>query len=232
MASAGYQAPKLRSILIGIILAVILLVFVCSLSQSVKFMGTAMLALPSSLGSIRTVQPAEVQELFLKNSPTLILVNTPGRYHIYTSDYDLLTMTMQLADSDSKPWLTMTNQATGEVLPLEFVHRGLRLYDTPLASGRPIFAFTIAVPGRYQIDHPARAASIFILPDYTTGREGTITAWIVAQIAGIAAVAAFFILRARSRRMAAIREIKNLGRRGREKDFWQTQTEKHQDRER
>jgi hypothetical protein len=231
MATGSYQAPKIRSIIIGIVLTVILLGFFCNLSQAVKFAGAALMVLPDSLGTVRQVKSDEVQTLFLKNSPTLIVTSNPGRFQIFTDDYDLLTITMQLSDKDAKPWLNITDQISGAQLPVEYILRGLRPYDTPLAKGRPIFAFTLPGPGRYEIVHPERDASISIVPDYSTGNEGSITLWFLLQGGLIALVLAAIYGRQQRKKMKAIREIKELGNRRRGGDFWKTQTEKHQERD-
>ncbi len=232
MTSESYRAPKVSSILIGIILAVILLIFMCTLSQGVKYAGTGLMVVPSSLGVVRQVQREEVQNLFMKNSPTLVIVNTPGKFQVYTDDYDLLTTTMQLSDSKSPPWMKIKNAVTGAVVNVEYIHRGLRIYDTPLAKGRPILTFDITAPGSFEITHPERSVSIYLVPDYTTGRESAINLWFGIQIAALAAVFAFLYTRQRAKKMKAIREIDELGKRRRGKDFWQAQTEKHQERDR
>jgi hypothetical protein len=179
MTDQNYQPPRIRSIVIGILLFMVLLYSLLTLSGTMKQVGNVFLYIPSQLGLIQRVLPEEVHTIDLRTtSPTVLDFTSPGRYAIYTGDYDLLMLNIL----NGPPWLQVTSQSTREQIPIISIGRGARPYDTPLAAGRPIFAFDITVPGTYEIAYHFRYASIAIVPDYTTGKELVMVLAFIAQI--------------------------------------------------
>jgi hypothetical protein len=180
MKDQAYQPPRIRSIVFGILLFLVLLYSLLTLSGTMKQVGNVFLYIPSQLGLIQRVLPEQVHTIDLQTpSPAVLDFTSPGRYAIYTSDYDLLMLNLL----NGPPWLLVTSQSTREQIPIVSVGRGARPYDTPLAAGRPIFVFDITVPGTYEVAYHFRYASIAIVPDYTTGKEPVILLAIIAQIA-------------------------------------------------
>ena len=59
------------------------------------------------------------------------------------------------------------------------------IYDTPLANGRPMVTFEITKPGEYTITHPTRPTTVYIIPDYTTGKENWINFLVVLQVVAL-----------------------------------------------
>lgn len=182
MTTESYRPARLRTIGLGIAVFVLGLIVVCSLSQGVKWTGAALLFVPERLGLVRTVRPAEVLVLDMRQSPVQVAFSRPGRYQLYTSDYDLLVIAAELARSDAPPWVTITNAKTGAAVTVTHIERGLLPFDTPYASGRPVLGVEIPKSGAYLLDFPARPATISIVPDYTTGHEGMIYTAFAAEV--------------------------------------------------
>jgi hypothetical protein len=103
-------------------------------------------------------------------SPTVVNFAQPGAYILYTDNYDLLVINDAVLDAGSKPWLTIEGEDGGQI-PIHLVERGLALYDTIWAKGRPVAKFAIRKPGNYSISHPSRPDVADIVPDYITGHE-------------------------------------------------------------
>lgn len=186
MAERGLHMPRLRDIVAGIVVAAVALTAFVNLGDVVKLAGAPFLLLPSALGITRMVTRAEISQVSLASTPSLVAFPRAGRYAVYTSDYDLLTTSDTLEQSGAPAWLTIRSRETGTQVPATLVHRGLRPYDTFLARGRPVITFTIPRPGIYELIHPAKPSLIFVLPDYTTGREKAIVLACWAQVAAIA----------------------------------------------
>ena len=183
MSVQGYQPSNVRSILLGLIISAILLVMLCSLSSVVKFTGAALLFIPEKLGLVQQVSRDQVISFGSSSRQTKLVFSGPGTFALYTSDYDLLVATSSLESSNAKPWLVVTQDDTGKKINVNYVRRGLRPYDTPLASGRPIFTFDIPAQGTYTLVHPTGKAQAFLVPDYTTGNESLIVLLYAIQIA-------------------------------------------------
>jgi hypothetical protein len=180
MADISYQPPRLRNILIGILLFMVLLVSLCNLPSVMKMVGNVFLFIPSHLGLIQTVKAEEIRTIDLSTpSPKLLDIGRAGLYAVYTSDYDLLLNNI----NNGPVWLRVKSHSTGEGVTVLTVGRGARPYDTYLADGRPIFVFEVPVPGSYEIAYYFRQASIDIVPDYNTGKEPVIVLAISVQIA-------------------------------------------------
>jgi hypothetical protein len=119
--------------------------------------------------------------------PDLVSFAEPGRYALYTGDYDLLTITDAIKEGDKPPWLTIKSPDTGQQLSMEYVDRGMRIYDSHVAPGRPVMTWIIPRSGFYLMEHTRRPALIGIARDYLTGNEGRIAAVFAVETALIAA---------------------------------------------
>lgn len=84
----------------------------------------------------------------------------------------------------------------GDPVQVSLIGRGMAIYDTPLARGRPLAGFEIVYPGIYTMAYPGRPVTIYILPDYLSGSEGRIT-FIVCLEIGMLLLAAWFFIRRR-----------------------------------
>lgn len=174
MTVKGYQAPKIRDILIAPLTFLAVLALLFMLSSVVKRIGDAFLFIPAKLGVVQRVEPAEVREIDLRNpSPALVQLTKPGKYAVYTGDTTLLEANA-VRGKDAAVWLAIKSRAAGEPISISSVERGLRPYDTPFAEGRPIFTFDIAAADQYEVNYSYREAFIFIVPDYVSGNESVI----------------------------------------------------------
>jgi hypothetical protein len=219
MSNQTYHAPKTRSIILGIVLFILAVFAFLSLGDVIKLLGAPFLYLPHQLGILKQVSAAEILPLTMDTSPTRIELPAPGLYTVYTNDYDLLMISDEMMAKKNPPWLTITSLASNEKIPASFVERGLRLYDTPLAKGRPVIIFEIPAAGSFEIRHPRRPASVSILPDYTTGHEVEITMLFVLQL-GVLGLPLFILLRSRfNSRNRRLKEIDGL-KRIRGDEFW------------
>ena len=172
--------------MLGILVVVTLIVFLCSASVIVKWAGTTFLVLPRVVGLLESVRGEEIVALPMDSSPTAVVFPRAERYQVYTSDLELLEIAASLHASDATPWLVVQHAGTSEIIPVSFIGRGLMPYDDPRAPGRPILAFEIAQPGTYALSHPRREMTVSLVPDRTTGKEGLIALAFVAQLALLA----------------------------------------------
>lgn len=205
-----YKSPTIFAILAGVIVFAILLIAFFTLSQVVKGIGNAFLFLPDKLGIVQTVKRSEIAEVNMSNPPTNLYFEKPGLYTVYTNDYDLLIINDELNKHKMDPWLKITEISSNTPVKVDYVERGLRIYDTPLAKGRPIHTFSIKTPGAYEIGHLTKPALIYFLPDYMTGNEDLITISYLVQLALLAVVGGTFYRRNAKVRAEKIREVKNL----------------------
>jgi hypothetical protein len=219
MSGSASRSPRLRDIFLGITAVVAAIIALINLGAVVKFVGAGLMVLPSALGIVERVGPREVFVYDLSTSPTSVGIGQPGRYAVYAYDYDLLTMSDEMQVAKAAPWITLKSEVTGEKVPVAFVSRGLRLYDTYLAKGRPVLSFVITRPGAYVMLHPAKPSRISIVRDYVTGKERTLTAAMSVQIAAIVLPLLFIFGR---RHLARRSARKAAQRRKREENdaFW------------
>lgn len=178
-----YNAPTIRSIVLGILLFVVILLAVGQSSDLVKLIGAPFLFLPAKLGLIGELHREDIVVHDVTRSPSQVSFPRAGQYQVFTGDGDLLHITLLLEGSHAEPWLVITEAATGQALTLEYVSRGLHIYDTPLVDGRPIFTLDVPRAGQYNMIHTARPAKIAFVPDYTTGKGGVLLFAFGAQIA-------------------------------------------------
>jgi hypothetical protein len=203
------------------ILVLIALVFVfINLGVVIKLVGAGLMVIPSALGIVQKVGPQEVFTYDLSTSPTMVGIGQPGRYVVYAYDYDLLTTSDQMELSGAPPWITLESQVTGKKVPVAFVKRGLRPYDTPLAKGRPALSFVITQPGMYVMRHATKLSSISIVRDYVTGKEGLLAGVFLVEICLVAIPVSVPFLRRYLMRRAA-RKRSQLETRQRAEAFWQ-----------
>lgn len=224
MSWSAARSPRFRDIILAVVVLVVLIFAFINLGTVVKFVGAGLMVIPSALGIVQQVSPDEVFAYDLSKSPTTVAIGQPGRYAVYAYDYDLLAVTDQLEQSGHAPWITLKSQITNESLPVAFVKRGMRPYDTYLAKGRPVLSFVITRPGAYSMVHPARKVTIAIVRDYITGNERTLALAYLAQI-GLVIIPVAFIL---ARRGLARREARKLAQREtreRAELFWQRTAE-------
>ncbi len=200
MSHQSYRSPRLTSIIGGIVLAVLLLLTLCMLGNVVKSVGAAVYLVPAKLGMLTQVRAADVATLDMQRSPSILAFSRPGPYHAYTADLHLLEVAGLLGDSNAEPWLVIRSVRTGEKVPVDFVTRGVRPYDTPYAPGRPILSFAIPAPGEYTLTHPSRPATLAVVPDYTTGQETALTLAVVAEVLLVVGVTVLVLRRRAGRR--------------------------------
>jgi hypothetical protein len=227
MASSTTRAPRLRDIFLGIAALGALIVGFINLGAVVKFIGTGFLVIPSALGIVQMAGPEDVATYDLSTSPTPIGISQPGRYALYAYDSDLLTITDQLEQAGAAPWITLKSQITGETVPVSWVTRGLRPYDTHLAKGRPVMTFVITQPGIYLMYHLTRISTISIIRDYVTGNERTFELVMWLEIAVIVLPLAFLSVRRHLAR-ADSRKAAQREKREQSEAFWRDQVQRNQ----
>ncbi|HEY5982109.1 MAG TPA: hypothetical protein VIU38_01435 [Anaerolineales bacterium] len=174
--------PTIRSIVGGIGLFVLVCAAFAALPNLVKWAGAALTFIPGQLGLIDVVHGSEVMPVDMTSNPTPVSFAGAGDYLLYTSNYDLLVINDAVAAVHAKPWFRLTDEA-GEEVSITLVERGLAVFDTPLASGRPVAHVVIAHPGNYVMTHPSRRDFTYFVPDTTTGREGAISVWMLVEVA-------------------------------------------------
>jgi hypothetical protein len=189
--------PSFRAILFGIGIVIVAVMLLCALGDVLKTVGSPFLFIPGALGIIQTVGPEDVRTVQLASSPTAVRLMQPGLYAVYTDDGDLLSITDALINSSRNPWLKVKALDNGEQIPAVLIDRGLRVYDTPYAKGRPVINFAITRPGVYELTHPRRNIAVSIVPDYTTGREVLLTFIYLLQIGLLVGIAVFYWRRRR-----------------------------------
>jgi hypothetical protein len=201
MTSSSYRDPAIRNVVLGILLFAVFLVTVCSLPQVVKTLGAGLLYLPSRLGLVEMVHRDQVQAIDMRNSPPQVDLPQARRYAVYTDDYDLLVISDEIILAGAEPWLVVTSPGSHAKLRVTGVERGLMPFDSPYAAGRPVFTFEVIQPGVHDLTYPRRWATLYILPDTTSGKERLILLIYAVQVAIlIAAVAVPYWGAARSRR--------------------------------
>lgn len=189
-----YRPTTVRAIVIGVAVLGLLCYVAWSLGSVVKVLGAPFLFLPDKLGIIRQVHRAEVISFHLNQSPTTVTL-AAGRYAVYVADIDLLTATDLIIEADGPPWLAVKSLDTGQPQPVSFITRGMALYDTPLAPGRPIMSFAAPAAGRYELTQAPRPVEAALVPDYTSGHETRLLLIYIVQLAVILGVPALLYVR-------------------------------------
>ncbi|MCX6025190.1 MAG: hypothetical protein NTY23_02845 [Chloroflexi bacterium] len=183
MTSSSYRDPTIRNVILGILLFAVFLVAVCSLPQVVKTLGAGLLYLPSRLGLVEMVHRDQIQAIDMRSSPPQVDLPQARRYAVYTDDYDLLVMSDEILRIGAEPWLVVLSPGSHAELRLTGVERGLMPYDSPYAAGRPVFTFEVLEPGVHDLIFPRRAATFYILPDTTSGKERLILLAYAVEVA-------------------------------------------------
>src|SRR3990172_557528 len=178
--------PRLRSIMLGILVVVVLIVSLCSASVIVKWAGATFLVLPRVVGLLESVRGDEIVALPMDSSPTAVGFPRAERYQVYTGDLELLEIAASLHASEATPWLVVQRVETGETVAVSYVGRGLMPYDDPRAPPPPILPFHIAQPLSYALSHPRREMTVSLVPDRTTGKEVLVALAFLAQAALLA----------------------------------------------
>lgn len=178
--------PTCRAIVGGFLLFVILCGAFFALPNLVKWGGAIFTFLPAQLGLIDVVAPSEVRPLHMADNPTVVAFDEPGKFALFTQNFDLLVINDAVVAAHSKPWIRLVASDRREI-PITLVERGMSFFDTPFARGRPVALFEIKEPGTYNMFHPARDDFVYIVPDYTFGREGPIVFWMLVQVTIVAA---------------------------------------------
>jgi len=206
------KPPTIRSIITGIALFVITLLAFLRISDIVKYTGAALMFIPSSLGLVDMVAPAEVLPFSLAENPSFVVFPAPGQYAVYTDNYDLLVVHDAVVNGNSDPWIKILSSESGAMIDITLISRGLSWYDTPFARGRQVVSFFIKQPGRYQVIHPTRPDNGYIVPDVVTGNEFKITTILLIEL-GLLGGAAFAIINRRTRPLRLRRkQVQELAR--------------------
>jgi len=227
MSSPSYTNPRLRNILLGILAATILLILFGFLGDIVKWTGAALLFLPARLGLIHQATTNEVLPADFSTSPTPVFFPQAGQYALYTSDYDLLVITDTLIESGGPPWLIITS-SDGKRLPVTFITRGLRPYDTPLAKGRPIYTFGIPSAGTYTIVHPTRPlVTVYFVRDYVSGQESLHASLLLIESLGLIGLVFYFNSRRHGQKQRRLR-AERAQKRQQVEAFWKERREREE----
>lgn len=173
--------PTFRSIFAGFSLGILLLLAFFNLPVLFKYTGAVLTFIPAKLGLIQVVRSQDVMPVDITTSPTSIAFEKPGDYVLYTDNYDLLVINDAVVEAGEKAWFKIETE-DAESIDVTLVSRGMAIYDTPLAKGRPVALFKITNPGTYIWTHPSRPTLAYIVPDYTSGKENWITFLIIAEL--------------------------------------------------
>lgn len=191
--------PTIRAILGGIALLVILILAILNIPIIFKYIGATLTFIPSQLGLFQVVSRNEVMPVDMNSNPTSITFTKPDRYLLYTDNYDLLTVNDAIVAVNGKPWLNIQSES-GEPVQVVLIERGMTIYDTPFARGRPVASFEIIHSGVYTLVHPRKPVNIYIVPDYLSGSEGKITFFICLEIVFVVLVILYFSRKRRAKK--------------------------------
>jgi hypothetical protein len=183
MAIGQPAPPRFRSIFLGLLLAAVLLCAFVQLPLLMKLFGAAALFIPDKLGLVDFAYPGDVTTVDFSRSPTGVHVPEPGAYLLYTDNYDLLVINDGTIESAAPPWISVTAES-GQSVHVELVTRGLIVFDTPFAAGRPVLRLLVEEAGPLEIDHPRRPTEVHFVPDYITGNIEFLVILTALQIAG------------------------------------------------
>jgi hypothetical protein len=196
MVTGWPKPPTLFSIILGIGLAILLVLAFFHTPEVVKYTGAVLMYVPSRLGFFEMVMPSEVIPASISKAETSVFLPEAGSYAMYTENYDLLTLHNAAVESGKLTWIKVHSQASGEQISIHMVTRGLTLYDTPFAKGRPIVTFVVDQPGEYVIIHPSRPDMVYLVRDEFSGRESRIINILLVEV-GLVMGSIFVFLRRR-----------------------------------
>lgn len=213
------KQPTFGSILLGIALVILAFIAFLRLSDVVKYAGAALMYVPAKLGLFEMVMPQDIIPLPLANNPSSVTIPSPGQYILYLNNYELLAIHDAVVAGNSQPWINIQSVELGTEVEVTLIGRGLAWYDTPFAPGRPVISFKIDHPGVYQFIHSARPDTAYLVPDTLTGKESSITFWVLVELALVGGVIFYFV-----RRQTASRRRQRIGiraqNRARVDDTW------------
>ena len=193
------KQPTIRSIVLGIALVILAILAFIRIPDIVKYAGTVLMYVPAKLRVIDMVMPKDVVALPIDKNPSSITFPSPGKYALYTDNYNLLVIHDAVLGSKAEPWVKI--QTENVQVEMTMIERGLIWHDTPFARGRPIFSFTVSQPGTYEFIHPARPDNMYLVPDVTTGKEVYISFVIIMEVVIVVGA----VLYARRRQIATSR---------------------------
>lgn len=202
--------PTFRSIFGGIALVLILILAVLNIDKIIKYAGASLTFIPSKLGLLPVVSRNEVMPVNMHSTPTSVTFTKSGHYLFYTDNYDLLVINDAIILAKSKPWIIIQTDA-GESIQVSLIERGMTIYDTPLARGRPVASFEILNPGVYAIAHPRRPINAYIVPNYTSGNERTISFFMWLEVLIVVSVIWGFKRRRRAKINSTVRDPQKPG---------------------
>jgi hypothetical protein len=212
MNAEGYRAPSIRSIVGGCLLALLILAPLLFISTVVKWVGAPFLFLPQSLGLLPAATRAEVRTIDLSTSPNQVDLPAAGPYLVYTDNFELLDVTLQLEQSNATPWLRVSDPSSGAFAPMTYVERGLMPFDPVFVRGRPVFRFVASRPGTYTVEHMTRNSQLAIIPDRTTGYEMQMLLAALVQAALVVWLVGSLVRRRARERAARIEALLAPGR--------------------
>ena len=189
MIDLGKSSKPLRSFFIGLLAFGAIFLAAIQLPNIAKTLGTPFMLWPEFLGVTQRVRTDEIVTVTLGARAVESSAEIPqtGNYLLYTDNYELLNNAVQ---SGSISWMKLFSVASADRIPLTSVDRGLRPYDTPLARGRPILRFELPRSGSFNFEHPSQGepVNIYLVPDYLTGREATLSILFLFQLALVIAI--------------------------------------------
>ncbi len=217
-----FTPPNVRHMLLAWFIAFVLICIVPALLPEIlKLFGSLFMFIPTRLGLLEQVKVEQVFVTQIEPTPMSIRASRPGRYLMYTDDWDLLSYN----DSATQPWLRITSETTCKFIAVSVIHRGLRLYDPVFVSGRPVLSFEIETPDDYEfrpLFELASAIPVSIVPDYTTGKELTLFFVYLAQYS-LVIIPLTIIFYWRYRARANLRRAEQEQKRKQSDAFWESE---------
>ena len=204
--SENYHPPRIRNIILGILILAFGIMLVGNLGEIVKWSGYVLITPLNKLGLLNLVSKAEITPIDLSIPKQEVEFGIPGCYALYTSNLDLLTVTDAVLEDKGNPWLKINNPNHQAKVNVGFVRRGLMVYDTPFAEGRPIYTFEIPSSGSYLIENITRPGAVgYFVRDYVTGNEKKYGTFIAIEILIICAPFGFWGYRHAKTKMNALK---------------------------
>ncbi|MGB9641439.1 MAG: hypothetical protein ACPL4H_11050 [Anaerolineales bacterium] len=159
------------------------LIFISHLGEIVKGLGFLLYIPLDKLGLVRQVTKDEVTAVDMSVTNQEIDFEVAGQYAFYTSNLDLLLITDAILEGENKPWIRLEKLDDGQQIKVEFIERGLMVYDTPFAKGRPIFTFFIPSHGKYRMQNATQPGAVgYFVRDYISGNEQKYTIFFISEI--------------------------------------------------
>ncbi len=206
------KQPTFLSIVIGISLVIVAFLAFFRIPEIVKYTGAGLMYIPSRFGVFKMVLPREVIALSLNSTQTPVTLPAAGSYALYTENYNFLSLHNAAVEAGKLTWIKVQSEESGDAVAVQMIDRGLALYDTPFARGRPLITFTVPQPGKYLIIHPKRPDVMYIVPDYFTGQETTIVSILWLEVGLSAALLFVVFLRRNTPKRLRKREVQSEAR--------------------